>query len=188
MATKGLYRTMAASMWKVTSHMSGRREQTAMAHGRRVDRELKEFLEKRRKKTTLCADAKAVVALLSRKQWKLVACQYRVQNTTRHTFLDMLCTSLSGESVILELKSTLQRFSVYRQYYHRVDDKHPVMRDRTPNTKYWRHQKQLLGNMRLWRAQEGNARKVLGFVLVVCKGVASIIPLDPKLAGRVACA
>jgi hypothetical protein len=156
-----------------------------MGHGRRVDHDIMAFFKKMKRKKDLTRDAQGVLQLFTRKRWKIVACQHRVSDHRRHTFIDIVCRARSGTLVIVEMKTTLQPFAKYRRFYLQPDPKAPTMTDGTPNSKYWRHQKQLAGNMQLWRAQEGNRHKVIGVVLVVCRGVTSLIPLARALANQV---
>jgi hypothetical protein len=153
-----------------------------MGHGRRVDRDIAAHFNKTANARTLSKDARAVLRRLKEKRWKIVACQYRVADRARHTFIDIVCKSPRGSVVIIEMKTTLQNWSKYRKFYRQPDALSPKMTDGTTNSKYWRHQKQLAGNIKLWRAQEGKRQKVIGVVLVVCRGATALIPLARSLA------
>ena len=176
-----MYKTMARRLWRVSSTMPRSSQRHAMGHGRLVDQDIMKYKKREKTLADVCADARAVLLFIRAKRWKLRACQYRVGNSRTHTFLDMLCMDAENRAVIVELKTTLQEFAIYRQYYHERDAQTPRMRDNTPNTKYWRHQKQLCGNMQLWQQQEGKSNKIKGVVLVVCSGKVALIPLDKSL-------
>ncbi len=152
-----------------------------MAHGRKVDQDVQRFSKEEKTLSELCPDARAVVKKLREKQWRIMQCQYRVENTNARTWIDILCVDPEGTRVILELKSSLQTFDAFSRGYHVPDHEFPAMADNTPNTKYWRHQKQLWGNMRLWTQQEGTCVKIRGYVLVVCRQKVALVPLDRRL-------
>ena len=94
------------------------------------------------------------------------------------TPIDIICKDTAGVYVILELKSTTQPLGRYRKWYNVPDPEFPKMIDGLPNSSYWRHQKQLWANMRLWTLQEGTNKMIKGFVVLACRGTALLLPLD----------
>ena len=147
-----------------------------MSHGRLVDHEIANAHATGRV-GDVCDDTRAVLRFIARKKWKLLHCQYRVENAETLTYADMICIDAEGVIVILELKTSLKSMDAYRELYRKADPRHPLMADGTPNSPYWRHQKQLWGTMWLWNKQEGKNHKMKGFVLVVCQGRVASIPL-----------
>jgi hypothetical protein len=184
--------TRMAKDWQVSVGQGWSKARRAMKYGRKVDREIQLFSTKDMAYDNLGEGARAVIAKIREKEWKIIKCQYQVSDAARLkkaakpivTYIDILCKDKEGVYVILELKSTETPYGRYKEWFHVPDPKHPKMVDGLPNTAYWRQQKQLWGNMHLWTIQEGTEKKIKGFVVLACRGVALLLPLDKRVVKK----